>query len=165
MALLQTYGAGNRVIINDKSVTYSQARVTGTWESEEDAFGNKTTYSWMWQFHRYCQKSYKYVGMDLPTANACAAAMISKYSRTFYVSTWNPAMATKGNFEVVIGGIMPMADVAVQQVNGCMYEVIINVREDDSRLTKAAPETDIASLFANENERDYDTGEEVITNG
>ena len=74
-------------------------------------------------------------------------------------------MATKGNFEVVIGGIMPMADVAVQQVNGCMYEVIINVREDDSRLTKAAPETDIASLFANENERDYDTGEEVITNG
>lgn len=76
MALLQTYNASNRVVINDKTVTYSMARVTGTWQSEKLIYEQQTTYSWMWEFHRYCQKSYKYVGMDLATANACATAMI-----------------------------------------------------------------------------------------
>lgn len=76
MALLRTYNASNRVVINDKTVTYSMARVTGTWQSEKLIYEQQTTYSWMWEFHRYCQKSYKYVGMDLATANACATAMI-----------------------------------------------------------------------------------------
>ena len=42
----------------------------------------------MWEYHRYCMKTYSYVGMDLATANACAAAMIAKYTRLFYVSVW-----------------------------------------------------------------------------
>lgn len=91
-----------------------------------------------------------YVGMDLATANACAAAMIAKYTRPFYVSSWTDS----GNWEVVPGGSMPMAEVTVQQRAGCMYDVMVNVREDDTRMSKTADSP--ASLFTIENARDYD---------
>jgi len=91
-----------------------------------------------------------YVGMDLTTANACAAAMITKYTRPFYVSSWTDS----GTWEVVPGGSMLMAEVTVQQRAGCMYDVMINVREDDVRMSKTAVSP--TSLFTSENARDYD---------
>lgn len=150
MGLLNSYGTGNKVIINDKTVTYSMKRVTGNWEWLKSAFVT-VTYDWMWEYHRYCQKTYMYVGMDLATANDCAAAMIQKYTRAFNVSAWN---SNTGQFEVVPGGSMPMAEITVQQRAGCMYDVMINVREDDVRLKKTA-ETP-STLFTAENQRDYD---------
>lgn len=149
MGLLTTYDANNKIIINDKTVSYSQKRVTGTWTYMPFPWQD-VTYSWMWEYHRYCSKSYMYVGMDLTTANACAAAMITKYTRPFYVSSWTDS----GTWEVVPGGSMLMAEVTVQQRAGCMYDVLINVREDDSRMSKTADSP--ASLFTIENARDYD---------
>lgn len=37
-----------------------------------------------------------------------------------------------------------------------MYDVIVNVREDDVRMRKTVATP--SSLFTNENNRDYDTG-------
>ena len=48
-----------------------------------------------------------------------------------------------------------MADICIQQQEGHMYSVIVNVREDDVRLRTYS--TDPASLFSAENQRDYDT--------
>lgn len=150
--LLTSYGSSNRVITNDKTVSYSMKRVNGKWEYVKSALLT-ITYDWMWEFHRYCQKTYSYVGMDLATANACAEAMIAKYTRAFYISSWN---GDTGQFEVVYGGSVPMAEVAVQQRAGCMYDVVINVREDDARLDKEIPRGGIPSLFTAENNRNYD---------
>lgn len=154
MALLQTYNASNRVIDNDKTVTYSMVRVNGSWVKDTGPLPwQETTYNWMWEYHRYCQKSYRYVGMDLTTANSCAAAMITKYTRTFYTSQWD---TSRGEWADVAGGTKPMAEVTVQKNQGCMYDVIVNVREDDVRMRKTVATP--SSLFTNENNRDYDTG-------
>ena len=88
--------------------------------------------------------------MDRGTANACAAAMIAKYTRLFYVSVWTAA----GTWTVEQGGTIPMAEVTVQQRAGCMYDVLVSVREDDVRLTRDP--VDPATLFTAENARDYD---------
>ena len=120
-------GANNRVVFNSKVVTYSKGRIYGAW-NYTGMPGQITTYDWVWEYHRYCAKTYVYVGMDISTANSCAQAMIAKYTRTFKVSDWN---STTGAFEDDDGGSMCMADIAVQQRDGHMYEVVINVREDE----------------------------------
>ena len=48
-----------------------------------------------------------------------------------------------------------MADVGIQKREGCMYDVCVSVREDDSKMSFFAA-SDIASLFSSENSRDYD---------
>lgn len=66
MALLTKYDASNRVILNDKTVTYSKTRIYGAW-SYVSGVSIITLYS-CWEYHRYCSKTYMYVGMDRTTA-------------------------------------------------------------------------------------------------
>ena len=70
MALLTTYGANNRVIINDKTVTYSKTRIYGAWSYVSAT--SVITLGSVWEFHRYATKVYSYVGMDRATAQSCA---------------------------------------------------------------------------------------------
>lgn len=66
MGLLTTYGSHNRVILNDKTVTYSKSRIYGEW-----SYVSGTTIQYIyscWEYHRYCSKTYMYVGMDRATA-------------------------------------------------------------------------------------------------
>lgn len=53
-----------------------------------------------------------------------------------------------------------MADISIQQQQGHMYSVIVNVREDDTKLrtdAQAQSISDPSALFSAENARDYDT--------
>ena len=150
MALLNSWGDGNKVVFSDKVVTYSRARVYGQWDYTGMP-GQIITYDWMWEYHRYCTKSYMYVGMDKSTANSCAEAMIAKYTREFYVSDWD---SFNGVFDDNEGGEMCMADIAIQQREGHMYDVIVQVREDDTRLRRVSVTP--STLFWRENNRDYD---------
>ena len=88
MGLLQTYGSANRVVTNDKVVTYSMRLISGNW-TYLTALNVEVTLHSAYEYHRYCTKTYSYVGMDKATANACAQAMVNKYTRTFYISEWN----------------------------------------------------------------------------
>lgn len=150
MGLLNIYGEDNKVVLNGKVVTYSRSRIYGQW-NYTGMPGQITTYDWVWEYHRYCEKSYMYVGMDKATAEACARAMVTKFTRTFKVSDWD---AATGSFQDNDGGQVCMAEVAVQQREGHMYDVLVYVREDDGRLrlNSVTPET----LFTAENNRDYD---------
>lgn len=152
MGLINSYGNNNKVVINGKTVSYSQGRISGKWTWVHSALW-VDTFSWMWEYHRYCQMTYSYVGMDLASANACAQALIQQYTRTFYVSVWNEE---RGEFDVQLGGSMPMAEVAVQQRAGCMYDVVVSIREDDTRLVRVPPRTGPQELFTAENARSYD---------
>jgi len=75
--------------------------------------------------------------------------MITKYTRSMKVSDW-----ASGEFTDIDGGSMCMADIVIQKRAGHMYDVVISVREDDSRNRVASytPST----LFTTENNRDYD---------
>lgn len=153
MALLNSWSSANRVVLNDKVVTYSQQRIYGEWSYINGVSQIITLHS-AWEYHRYCSKTYMYVGMDISTANLCAQAMITKYTRNYSVSQWNSSGDYKGQFTDISGGTVCMADICVQQREGHMYDVIINVREDDSRQKTYS--TSPQSLFTAENARDYD---------
>lgn len=150
MALLNTYSSANRVVTEDKVVTYSVSRIQGEWTHIISPLAWYTYYT-VYEYHRYCTKTYSYVGMDIATARNCAAAMVTKYTRNFENSDWD---ADTGTFNDVYGGTVCMAEIAIQQTAGHMYSVVVNVREDDTkvRTTIQTPDT----LFAAENARDYD---------
>lgn len=149
MALLNTYSSANRVVTEDKVVTYSITRLQGEWSYNISPWQDYTYYT-AYEYHRYCTKTYYYVGMDRATAGSCAAAMVTKYTRNFENSDWY----SDGTFHDVYGGTICMADICIQQTAGHMYSVVVNVREDDTkiRLTITSP----AALFSDENARDYD---------
>lgn len=75
--------------------------------------------------------------------------MITYYTRQTYVSLWN---AGNAGFVTIDGGLIPMAEVTVQQVAGEMYDVNISVRETDTRLSMLVVQ-DIAGIFSTENQR------------
>jgi len=158
MGLLTSYGEANRVIDQDLVKTYSRQRVYQDYTYVYGIAEIITIHS-VWEYHRRATKSYRYVGMDRDTANACAAAMVTKYTRATKISDWNATGELAGTFSDVDGGAIPMAEVAVVHVAGCMYEVHVTVNEDDVRL-RVDVVNDVASLFATENNRDYDTDED-----
>lgn len=158
MALLNTYTSANRVVTNDKVVTYSMTKLNGNWSWFDGVYTH--TYYWAWEIHRYCTKNYKYVGLDLATAQACAAAMVTKYTREFKASIYEAPGMGQGSFIDYSMGRRCMAEVSINQVAGHMYEVVISVTEDDSRMRtpdQTTASTDPASIFTAENARDYDT--------
>lgn len=157
MGLLTTYNKSNRVVTNGKVLSYSKIYKPGTWGATETQTQSAVIYYQMWECHRYCTKSYMYVGMDLTTAEACAAEAIAYYTRETKSSFWNYNNPSDGDFTTVASGNVLMADVSIQQVEGHMYNVMINVREEDCRYTRNKDD-DPATIFAFENTRKYDTG-------
>lgn len=151
MGLLNSYSSANRVVLNGKTVSYSKSRIYGQW-SYVSGVSVVTIYQ-AWEYHRYCQKTYQYVGMDYTTASKCAEEMIKKYTRSYDISEWN---SNTGTFTDKTGSSMCMADVTIQKVAGHLYNVIISVREDDAKIrtTSLTP----SGLFVAENNRDYDEG-------
>ena len=103
-----------------------------------------------WEYHRYCQKTYQYVEMTKEAAVECASDMIEKYTRRFVVSEWDG----NGAFVDIDGGTVCMADVSIQKMQGHMYSVVVNVREDDCKLRTNS--TTPSALFTQEDRRDYD---------
>ena len=160
MGLLTTYDKNNRVVTNGKVLSYSKQYRPGQW-SYNDTISTIHTYYQMWECHRYCSKSYMYVGMDLSTATACAQDAIAYYTRQTRTSFWNYYAPTDGDFTNINGGDVVMADISIQQVEGHMYNVMINVREDDCLYTSSASENP-ETLFAIENRRGYDEGDNAF---
>lgn len=158
MGLFTTYGEANRVIDQDLVKTYSRQRV---YQDYTYVYGvaELVTIHTVWEYHRRATKSYRYVGMDRDTANACAAAMVTKYTRATKVSDWNATGEHAGTFSDIDGGDIPMAEVAVVHVAGCMYEVHVMVNEDDVK-TRTNIVSNLETLFSTENSRDYDTDED-----
>ena len=78
--------------------------------------------------------------------------MIAKYTRSVKVSDWYGA----DEFRDIDGGTICMAEITIQKRAGHMYDVVVNVREDDAknRVASWTP----SSLFTTENNRDYDEG-------
>lgn len=154
MGLLTSWSSLNRVISQDKTVRYSRRKVYGEW-SYLSAVSVITTLDHAYEYHRICTKQYRYVGMDRATAGACAAAMISKYTRSTKESQWNGSGVAAGTFTDESAGVIPMADVAIIHEEGCMYSVQVSVNEDDTKMRVGALTP--SSLFADEDGRDYDT--------
>jgi len=153
MALLNYYDSRNRVIDTGLTITYNKRRIYGDWVHTVGA--GQDHYYQAWEMTRYAKKSYRYVGMDYATAQLCAAAMATKYTRTEKDSVWD--LNDDAEFaESATGSDILMADIVIQHNDGCMYSVSVSVNETDTRMRRTPPVT-VASLFSAENSRDYDT--------
>ena len=151
MALLTTYDESNRVITDGLIVSYETQLTFGRWVQISQAGGAIIkVYDKVWTTTRKATKRYKYVGMDLETAQDCAEEMISKYTRDFKTSVWKNL---DGDFEHISGGSRCMAKVGVRYVQGGMYDVDIEVDEVDTRTTINEGSK---TLFTTEDSRDYD---------
>lgn len=155
--LLTSYSNDNKIITMGKTVWYSQAYVKGDW-TYEYGVSQFNHYDYAWEYHRYCQLQFEYVGMTYSAAKSCATDMVTRYTREFKISEWNPPVGlTPGTeeFTDIVGGNLPMAQVAIIYEGGSSYKVVVSVQEDDSRLRIHAA-NDPASLFTAENSRTYD---------
>lgn len=151
MALLTEYNEENRVITDGLLVSYETQLTFGRWVQISQSGGAIIrVYDRVWTTTRKATKRYKYVGMDLETAQQCAQDMVSKYTRGFKTSVWN---ALDGTFEHNSGGSRIMAKVGVRYVQGGMYDVDIEVDEVDTRTTVNEGSK---YLFTSEDNRDYD---------
>ncbi len=155
--LLNYYDARNRVIDRGLAVCKDSQRVLGSWTGETVvASGASTTYGSMWRKTRTATMSYRYVGMDLTTAKACAAAMATYWTRKTKYYVWNSMAGEMGDWLPQDGVSALMASIAVVKAgDGPMYDVEIEVRERDEKWYK----TDYACSWATEDARTYDGGE------
>lgn len=151
MALLTTWTAANRVITTEKVITYSRSKIYGSWRWGEAII---YTFNEAWEYHRYCTKTYSYVGLTKEAAMACATAMVEYYTRSTKVSYFASTGPTAGSFLPEDGGTVCMADVSPRMTAGGMWQVDISVREDDARLSRDSVPPD--ALFTTENAREYD---------
>lgn len=153
MALLTSHSAANRVVDSALVVTYSVSWQGGSWQQTSSMGITVASYDHMFEFRRRARKSYRYVGMTEAAANACKGAMIEKYTRSFSVSVWDDF---NGIWADQPGGTVPMADVAMSHNDDGSYDVVVNVNEDDVRMSIRSSSSAVAAMFYEERLRDYD---------
>ena len=154
--MLNYYDERNRVIGRGLAVVKERQLVFGRWVGEALVGGSTTTYDRMWRSTRTATMSYRYVGMDLGTAEACAAAMATYWTRSMDYDVWSPTFGEMGDFVTLDGHPTLMAEVAVvKSGEGPMFDVEIEVRERDEKWRK----TSEAVSWATEDAREYDGGE------
>ena len=158
MSLLTTYGAHNRVEEQSLDIRYKKTRISGQWSWSAIATPVGETFYYMWECHRYATKSFRYVGMDKTTANACREALKAVLTRNVRQSIWDGTVQG-GQWLRQSGGQECMSDVTVNAVAGDMYEVRVTVNEDDVCLAKITANPNPSTLFAMENARAYDIQE------
>jgi len=151
MGLLTTATADNRIVDRDLVITYSQKLVNGKWHW---IYGLAEGDVWRaWEYRRFATKTYRYVGMDFDSAKTKAESILQSFTREYWISQFEYD-SSGAHFYQYSGGIKPCATVSVNKMQGHMYEIIIQVNEEDvAYSTKIQnPET----VFAYEQSRTYD---------
>lgn len=147
--------------LETKQVKYTKKRVDRPYTWSEGFSGGASvgvithTVYQVYEYHRYCTKRYKYVGMNQTMAENKLKSLINTYNRTVYISQWNDSGANAGEFTDITAGNKLQASIYAQRVAGCLYEVIVEINEDDTKFDThgyVSPE----SLFSKENARGYD---------
>lgn len=154
MGLLSTATAANRVTERALTVTYSKPRIAGSW-SWTNALNEVYWRTQAYEYHRYASCSYRYVGMDYKSAKAAADAIRDAYTRNFKTSDWHGSGSLAGTFQPLDMGTRLQGSVEVVRDRGHLYDVVVQIDEDDVRLS-LNPYESFAGLFADEDTRRYD---------
>ena len=154
MGLIYTASGDNRTLQQGLTVTYSKRRLYQpyTYLSQINVL---TTINYVWEYHRYAVKTYSYVGMDYEAAKSKAKELVNSYTRSCYISAWQSGGKNAGTFVTERIGDKLQADISVQKYLGHMYTVVVDIHEDDVRLSTDGSISP-AGLFALEDARRYD---------
>lgn len=162
MSLKSTHDTTNLVVEEDLTVTYSDAIIQGTW-----GYTSANVSGWytrMREVHRRATKAFRYVGMTHTAATSCKTAMISAFTRTYSISVWNDGVMG-GNWDVISGGSILMADVSCVHSDDDGWDVIVRVMEDDVRVIKTTDSYNANVVFAAERQRGYNGETETVGQG
>lgn len=150
MGLLNT--KPDKQLINGLTITYSVRKITGTWSWT--MLNVTSTIEEAWEYHRYAKCSYKYVGLSYSAAKIIARDLIDAYTREFQITKWQTIGEKAGTFDILYGGDKLQGDISINKINGHMYEVVVNINEDDCKVSK--DQITAIEMFADENSREYD---------
>lgn len=132
MGLLTT--KPDKQLISGLVVTYSVRKITGSWSWT--MLNVTTTIDEAWEYHRYAKCSYKYVGLSYSAAKTIATSLIGSYTRGFQITKWQSDGDEAGTFAVIDGGTKLQGDISINKMQGHMYEVVVNINEDDCKVSK-----------------------------
>lgn len=149
MALLNTYGDANKIILSGKTrrITCgppSEPILTAT-KSEAGTISVKTD---VW-FEMICHSTaaFAYVGMDLATAKNCRDAMIRKFTRAKtiweYKTSYDPktGVLNIGWVQSQTGATVQEAEVELSPMGGHMYQVTVQADCEDVVMTTSPSST------------------------
>ena len=152
MALKTSYSDANIIVEEPLKVTYSTQIISGSWGwTSANVSGY---YTRMRENHRYATKRFRYVGMTHTAALTCRDELIEKFTRGFKMSIWN-GDAMNGEWAVMAGGTMCMADVSPEENEDGSYDVLVNVNEDDTKYSMVETPFYPNVAFATERLRTY----------
>lgn len=154
MGLLSTATAANRITERALTVSYSKPRIKGNW-SWTNALNVIFWRTQAYEYHRYASCAYRYVGMDYKSAKSAADRIRESYTRAFKISEWNGSGSYAGTFQPLDMGTRLQGSVEVVRDRGHLYDVVVQIDEDDVRLS-LDPNRSFAVLFADEDARRYD---------
>lgn len=138
MALHKTYSDANKYVSQKLSIRYSV---------DPDDSGK------YYRVTRLAAMKYKYFGMDEDTANQCAMAKVAQYMRDY-----SRLKAVEGqDIPSVVKVRECKTDIQAVRAEADNWSVEISVNETDVKASATAPQ-DPASLFSEENARNYDGG-------
>lgn len=152
MALRTSHSSANLVIDSALVVSYSRSLISGNWSYT--SANVSSSYNYMMEYHRRARQSFRYVGMTKVAADSCKSAMVAKYTRSTYESIWD-GDAMGGAWNTTASGEMLMAEVSASHNEDGSYDVVVNVNEDDTRMSKVGE----TAVFAYEPLRQYEGGE------
>lgn len=149
MALLKTYSAANKIILNGKTRRITCGSPSDPVLSASNASdGSISVSSDVW-YEMICHStaSFAYVGMDLSAAKACRDAMIRKFTRGKkiweYKTTYDPEtkVIKIGWVQSATGAIVQEAEVDLTPMGGHMYQVTVQVDCEDTVMTTSPSST------------------------
>lgn len=152
MALLTTYTAANRIILNGKTRRITCGSPSDPLLSAKNAAdGSITVSSDVW-YEMICHStaSFAYVGMDLSAAKACRDAMIRKFTRGKkiweYKTTYDPEtkVIKIGWVQSATGATVQEAEVDLTSMGGHMYQVTVQADCEDITMTTSPSSTTFA---------------------
>lgn len=126
MALLTTYTAANKQVYELPTTTKTSTPVVLWTRTGTATFGN-APFAMVEEFTR---ESYAYVGMDAATAAACAAALITSYTKVIGTPILNPTTGVITYEEKS----MLVASVRAVWVGGGMFSVEVERNEPSYSL-------------------------------
>ncbi|MBR4614886.1 MAG: hypothetical protein IKO55_04715 [Kiritimatiellae bacterium] len=168
MALINSWTANGSNLVIDSAlvVSYSAGYVSGYWEQGSSMGITVASWDHMYELRRRARQSFRYVGMTKTAADACKDAMVTKYTRSFSDSgTWDSFNGTWTYPSVLQRGNVLMAEISMQHNEDGSYDVVVNVNEDDSRMSVYSSSITMATLFSDERTRQYEGGESESSGG
>lgn len=152
MALLKTYSAANKIIINGKTRRITCGAPSDPILSASNASdGSITVSSDVW-YEMICHSTatFAYVGMDLAAAKNCRDAMIRKFTRSKkiweYKTTYDPEtkVIKIGWVQSATGATVQEAEVDMTPMGGHMYQVTVQVDCEDVVMSTKPSSTTFA---------------------